>query len=97
MVDGTSFVNIQIDDDALEKQIIKQIDEKMKEIEMDRLFYSLDDLIKITSFSKGHIMNTFFNDPRFKRIRRKVGRKWIFPVIETNEFLKEWASEQPHG
>gem|GEM_PF-1192640 len=95
MID-TSFVKIQIDDDALGQQILKQVDEKMEEIGTDKLFYSLDDLMQITSFSKGHIMNTFFNDPRFKRIRRKVGRKWIFPVMETNEFLKEWASEQPH-
>lgn len=95
MVD-TSFVKIQIDDDALGQQILKQIDEKMKEFGMDKLFYSLDDLMQITSFSKGHIMNTFFDDFRFKQIRRKVGRKWVFPVAETNEFLKKWVTEQPN-
>lgn len=95
MID-TSFVKMQIDDDALEQQILKQIDEKMKVIGMDKLFYSLDDLMQITSFSKGHIMNTFFDDFRFKQIRRKVGRKWVFPVAETNQFLKKWVTEQPN-
>lgn len=95
MID-TSFVNIEIDANALEQQILKQIDEKMKEIGTDKLFYSLDDLMQITSFSKGHINNTFFNDKRFKQIRRRVGRKWVFPVTDTNEFLKSWIKEQPH-
>src|SRR5699024_11715483 len=78
----TPFVNIQIDEDALEQQVLKQIEEKMREIGYDRIFYSLDDLMQITSFSKGHILNTFFNDLRFKQIRRKVGRKWVFPRSE---------------
>lgn len=94
MVD-TSFINMQIDQVKLEHQILKQIEEKITEIEIDKLFYSLDDLMQITSFSKGHIMNTFFDDFRFKQIRRKVGRKWVFPVSETNEFLKKWITEQP--
>lgn len=94
MID-TSFVKMQIDDDALEQQILKQIDEKMKVIGMDKLFYSLDDLMQITSFSKGHIMNTFFDDFRFKQIRRKVGRKWVFPVAETNQFLKNGLQSNP--
>ena len=93
---NTPFVNIQIDDEALEQQILKQIEEQMQEIGHDKIFYSLDDLMEVTSFSKGHIMNTFFDDPRFPQIRRKIGRKWVFPVAETNEFLKQWIQEQPH-
>src|SRR5699024_11932473 len=92
----TPFVNIQIDEDALEQQVLKQIEEKMREIGYDRIFYSLDDLMQITSFSKGHILNTFFNDLRFKQIRRKVGRKWVFPVTETNELLKTWIRSEEH-
>jgi len=95
MID-TSFINMQIDQVVLEQQILKQIEEKITEIEIDKVFYSLDDLVQITSFSKGHIMNTFFDDARFKQIRRKVGRRWVFPVTETNKFLKEWVTEQPN-
>ncbi|PAF20328.1 hypothetical protein CHH49_16940 [Terribacillus saccharophilus] len=96
MID-TSLINIQIDNEALEQHILKQLDEKMQELGNDKIFYSLDDLMQVTSFSKGHIINTFFNDSRFKQIRRKVGRKWVFPVIETNEFLKTWIREQPNN
>jgi len=92
----TPFIKIQIDDEALEQQVLKHIEEKMQDIGHDKVFYSLEDLTHITSFSKGHIMNTFFNDQRFKNIRRKVGRKWVFPVTETNVFLKTWITEQPN-
>ncbi|KKE77828.1 hypothetical protein NSA56_18370 [Oceanobacillus caeni] len=90
------FIEVKIDDEVLEQQIFKHIEEKMIDIGHDKIFYSLDDLTHITSFSKGHIMNTFFDDSRFKHIRRRVGRKWVFPVEETNEFLKEWIKEQPN-
>ncbi len=92
----TPFINIQFDDEALEQQMLKHIEEKMSDIGLDKIFYSLDDLTHITSFSRSHIINTFFNDQRFRHIRRKVGRKWVFPVTETNEFLKTWITEQPN-
>ncbi|BAK94238.1 hypothetical protein KV134_08550 [Tetragenococcus halophilus] len=90
------FLNIQINEEALESQIIEQIKLKIKAFDDNKIFYDLDDLVTITSFSKGHIMNTFFNDPRFRQIRRRVGRKWVFPVQETNTFLKQWILEQPN-
>jgi len=92
----TPFVKVEIDDEAIKQQVLKQIEERLANVEYDKLFYSLEDLTYITTFSKGHIMNTFFNDCRFKQIRRKVGRKWVFPVTETNEFLKAWITEQPN-
>ncbi|KFN91810.1 hypothetical protein [Tetragenococcus muriaticus] len=80
----------------MESQIIEQIKLKIKAFDDNKIFYDLDNLVTITSFSKGHIMNAFFNDSRFRKIRRKIGRKWIFPVQETNTFLKQWILEQPN-
>lgn len=90
------FINIQIDKALLEQEILKIIEKRIQIFEVTKLFYSMDDLMNLTSFSKGHIYNTFFCDSRFKNIRRKVGRKWVFPVDETNQFLKQWILEQPH-
>jgi len=87
---------VEVDNRILKQKIEKKIDEKIKDVEVDKLFYCLDDLVSITSFSRGHIFNTFFEDTRFKLIRRKVGRKWVFPVEQTNTFLKQWLTEQPH-
>lgn len=90
------IIKVEIDKDMLEEKIEKKLDSKLETIEVHKLFYCLDDLVAITSFSRGHIFNTFFDDPRFKALRRKVGRKWVFPVEETNSFLKQWIIEQPH-
>lgn len=92
---SNQLVNINIDNEALKDEIRKRIDEKISEVGHNKILYSLEDLCQITSFSRGHIMNTFFHDERFKQIRRKVGRKWVFPVEETNEFLLTWIKEQP--
>lgn len=89
-------LKLEIDKQKLEENILKEIKSKIKEYQLTKVFYSLEDLSYITSFSIGHIRNTFFKDKRFKKIRRKVGRKWVFPVKETNEFLKIWIMEQPH-
>jgi len=94
---NSSVIEININEKALENEIIKQINNKIEEFDKNKLFYSLDDLVRITTFSKGHIMNTFFNDYRFKKIRKRVGRKWVFPLKETNDFLKIWISEQPNS
>lgn len=88
-MDEEKLLDIQINEEALKDQIHEQIRLKIKKIDSNKIFYDLDDLATITSFSKGHIMNTFFMDSRFRQIRRKVGRKWIFSVQETNVFLKQ--------
>lgn len=90
------FVSIEINDEAIENIVLDKIQEKISEIDYEKLFYTLDDLQLITGFSKGHIMNTFFHDIRFTKIRRKVGRKWLFPVEETRSFLLDWIKEQPN-
>lgn len=92
----TPFVSIEIDDQVVENIVLEKIQEKLSDINNVKLFYTLDDLQEITGFSKGHIMNTFFHDNRFAQIRRKVGRKWLFPVVETRTFLLEWIKEQPN-
>lgn len=88
------IVKIIIDNYAIEEEIKKEIKQRIEE-QTQKLFYDMADLVTITSFSKGHIMNTFFYDERFERIRKKVGKKHVFPVKETNEFLRKWIKEQP--
>lgn len=90
------MINVIVDDDVLEEKINKKIEDKIQEFGVEKIFYSMENLVEITSFSIGHIKNTFFDDKRFKKIRRRVGRKWVFPVEQTNIFLKEWILEQPN-
>lgn len=92
----TPFFSVELDDELIRDIVFEKINEKLSDIENERIFYTMDDLQEITGFSKGHITNTFFHDKRFIQIRRKVGRKWVFPVLDTRIFLTDWIKEQPN-
>lgn len=89
-------ISIELDYEKFMKDIFNQMEINDFFSKRKKIFYGMEDLVELTSFSKGHINNTFFLDPRFKKIRRKIGRKWAFPVDETEVFLNEWIREQPH-
>lgn len=91
---ANQIIKIEIDNTAIEEQVKIAMKKRIEE-QTHKLFYDMKDLQKITSFSNGHIKNTFFYDPRFETIRKKVGKKHVFPVKETNEFLLAWIKEQP--
>lgn len=90
-----TVLKIEVDQDQINQMISEKIADKINSYSLDKVFYDMNDLTTITSFSRGHIYNTFFYDSRFTEIRRKVGNKHVFPVKETNEFLLQWIKEQP--
>ncbi|SFK28368.1 hypothetical protein SAMN04488569_102022 [Marinilactibacillus piezotolerans] len=90
------LINIEIDHDQIETIILENIQQHLSNIDNNKLFYTMEDLQEITGMSKGFIEIRFFHDPRFEKIRRKVGRKWLFPVSQTRSFLNEWINEQPN-
>lgn len=96
-METSPLVNIEIDQEKVYEIVQENIQEYLKTLENEQIFYTLTDLQEITGMSKGFIEKTFLHDSRFVKIRRKVGRKWLFPVEETREFLKLWISEQPNS
>ena len=92
----TQMVQINVNEDELQELILEQINEKLEDFDNSKLFYTMEDLKEITGFSNSHIRNTFFDDERFAAIRRKVGRKWVFEVEATRDFLRKWLREQPN-
>ncbi|MFL2125065.1 hypothetical protein ACEN4K_09010 [Marinilactibacillus psychrotolerans] len=91
-----SLVNLNVDHDAIERIILDNIQTHLANVDNNKLFYTMSDLQEITGMSKGFIEQRFFHDSRFEKIRRKVGRKWLFPVAQTRHFLNQWIEEQPH-
>lgn len=91
-----SLVNLNVDHEAIERIIMDNIQTHLANVDNNKLFYTMHDLQEITGMSKGFIEQRFFHDSRFEKIRRKVGRKWLFPVAPTRQFLNEWIEEQPH-
>lgn len=90
------MIEIKVDEQLVEEIAIREIKERLSNVNTDKVFWIFDDLCMVTGFSKGHILNTFFDEPEFKKIRRKVGRKHVFPVIETRNFLEKWIQTQPN-
>lgn len=91
-----SLISVSLNDKAIEEIISKNIQDKLEEMENQKVFYTMQDLEFITGCSEGYIKDKFFYDSRFAAIRRKVGRKWLFPTDETKQFLLQWLKEQPN-
>lgn len=90
------WFSFHIDEEMIEKIIIEQAQSKIEELDSERVFWTMKDLEYVTGCSEGYIRDKFFYDDRFKEIRRKSGRKWLFPAKKTKEFLLEWLNEQPN-
>jgi hypothetical protein len=84
---------VQVDDQQVKQLYLEKIEEKMKELDAELVFWDRKELLKRTCMSWNFIMEKFFMDPRFPK--HKVGAKWYFPAQETKAFLIKWLSEQP--
>lgn len=85
---------IEINLGSLDKTMKQLLENKIGEIDTSKIFYSLNDVLKITGFSKGYFEKYILYDHRFLEARKKVGRKWVFHVNKTREFLLMWLEEQ---
>ncbi|MBU7320311.1 group-specific protein [Paenibacillus oleatilyticus] len=86
------MLNVQVDRDEVMKLCREKIDELVKEIDAEYVFWDTAELKKRTCMSWNTIQDAFFFDPRFPK--RKVGSKWYFPVRDTRAFLEKWLYEQ---
>ncbi|KMM38616.1 group-specific protein [Guptibacillus hwajinpoensis] len=86
------MLNIQIDDQEAKQLYLQKVEEKIKQIDAERVFWDAKELQKRTCMSWGSIQEKFFFDSRFKKY--KVGQKWYFPAGDTKDFLLTWLSEQ---
>jgi hypothetical protein len=86
------MLNVQIDEQEVKQLYLEKLEEKMKEVDKELLFWSRNELMRRTCLSWNTIQEYFFFDPRFKKY--KIGKKWMFPAEETKKFLLQWLSEQ---
>ncbi|MBK5446036.1 MULTISPECIES: group-specific protein [Peribacillus] len=86
------MLNVQIDEVKFKKIYLDEIKEKMKEIDVELVFWDARELERRTCMSWNTIQKEFFFDPDFPK--RKVGGKWYFPAKETRVFLLEWIERK---
>ncbi|KIL45012.1 group-specific protein [Jeotgalibacillus soli] len=87
------MIEININQEEFKKLVLEQIEKNLKEIDSERVFWNMSDLIRNTGMSKSNILDKFFYDPDFPKYR--PGREWLFPVVETKAFLLNWLRKQP--
>jgi len=88
------ILQFQVDDNQIEDMIREELRNKLKNLEHRHTFWDLNELEKQTCMSRSAILDRFFYDERFEKLRFKIGQKWYFPARETEEFLLMWLREQ---
>lgn len=86
------MLNIQIDEQEVKQLYLQKVEEKLKEVDKELVFWDANELKRRTCMSWNNIQEKFFFDPRFQKY--KVGNKWVFPADATKKFLLQWLSEQ---
>ncbi|CAJ1315961.1 Group-specific protein [Paenibacillus nuruki] len=89
------ILNVQIDEHAIKTLCRETIENLVKEVDAEYVYWDTAELKKRTCMSWNTIQENFFFDNRF--LKRKVGGKWYFPAKETREFLTKWLQEQPRS
>ncbi|MEK5171793.1 group-specific protein [Heyndrickxia sp. FSL W8-0496] len=88
------MINVQIDEKEIENIFLDEVRKHLKKIESQSTFWDMKELCRQTNMSINFIKETFFYDPRFPK--KRVGKKWLFPAKECEEFLLKWLKEQPN-
>ena len=89
------MLTVQIDENEVRELYLQKLEEKLKELDSELVFWDTNELKRRTCLSWNTIQKEFFFDLRFPKF--KVGGKWMFPAQETKEFLLQWLREQPKG
>jgi hypothetical protein len=74
------IIDIQINQQEIRRLYLEMLEEKVKEVEKDLLFWDSRELARRTCLSFNTIKKEFFYDPRFPKY--KVGGKWMYPAEE---------------
>ena len=87
------MLSVQFDNQLIEETIKEEIKQRLASIQINQVFWDMKTLCKVTCMSDNFIKEQFFFDKRFPK--RRVGKKWLFPAKETEEFLLTWLNEKP--
>lgn len=86
------MLNIQINEQEVKQIYLEKLEEKIKEIDSELVFWDANELKRRTCMSWNFMQQEFFFDSQFPK--HKVGNKWYFPAKKTKEFLLKWLEEK---
>ena len=86
------MISVKVDDREVKQVLREEVQARIKEADMNLVFWDRDELERRTCMSWNSMQEKFFFDPRFPK--HKVGGKWYFPAEKTKAFLLDWLEEQ---
>ena len=86
------MLEVKVDEQVIEQLVKEEIQQKLKEVDAELVFWDWNELKRRTCMSRNFIEEQFFHDKDFPKF--KVGGKWLFPAEKTKRFLLEWLETQ---
>lgn len=86
------MIQVQVDEDEIKKLYQEAINRRINELEKELVYWDTKELRRRTCMSWNTILNTFFWEDDFLKI--KIGGKWYFPAQQAEEFLVNWIKEK---
>ncbi|WP_110926821.1 hypothetical protein [Bacillus massiliglaciei] len=87
------MITVKINEDMAERLFLEELRKHLDQLDRHLTFWDMKELCRQTCMSENNIKEKFFYDERFPK--RRVGGKWYFPALETENFLLMWIKEQP--
>ncbi|MBT2657444.1 helix-turn-helix domain-containing protein [Bacillus sp. ISL-18] len=85
------MLNISLDENELKKLYLEEVRKRVCEIEEQKLLIDVNELCNMLSLSRPTVEKLFISNPKFPSLR--VGKKWLFPRKEVEEYIKRWSSD----
>lgn len=89
------MLTVKVNEQAIERQFQEELKKRLDELESQQVFWDMKTLCKVTCMSDNFIKDQFFYDKSFPKFR--VGKKWLFPAKEAEDFLIKWLKEHPNN
>lgn len=86
------MIEVKVDPDHIDQLAREQIEEHIKNIDAEMVYWDTNELKRRTCMSWQSIQLSFFHHPEFPKF--KIGQKWYFPAAEARSFLLKWIREQ---
>jgi len=83
------MLNISLDENELKKLYLEEVRKRVDEIEEQKLLIDVNELCNMLSLSRPTVEKLFIYNPNFPSLR--VGKKWLFPRKEVEEYIKRWS------
>lgn len=89
------MLQVQIDPSFAETILREEIQKNIEQVSVKTLFWDMKELCRQVQMSETFVKEQFFYNPDFPKFR--VGKKWLMPAKQTEEFLLSWIEQQPRN